>query len=629
MSFLPLLPFEIIEEVDQYISHQDRYELIKVNRTWYSTFLRLLYRTITIETYNQYKQITKRFQDTQFSDIPLGYYVQGLNIMLDELTQEELSSIQEQCPFVQAVHVDWRIWNYIAFSEDINQQPPRNHCPRPTLPSKAFDFISSYGASKLSSLTLDVYNIQNIDCRIILQETPNLRRLSLLGLNQQTQISVSFIESIHNICLYLETLLLEGYIADAYPTQGIFQVGEQQEDQEMINHPIIPVRRMKSFKLHCQYGADRYQDWLPYFGLKYPQLVSFDFNHSGSGKDIIEQCPVEVYSQFLSRCPLLTYVRWNNTAPDFRFFQQLDHQIPTNPVRIKQLEVYDNFLIPSLLTTALFESQHNILSHVTHLTIGPVPRDMVPHQLINQISKACPELRHLCLKEPHCNLANPFKIDNILDRYRKLLSLKLDHIVLRVSFDRKVPEMNDNHPLKSLEMNHCSSFDGVLSHISPRCPQLEELSLFAYTQRDRRYKVQVHMPYQRFRKVQIHGLRTENYDVERRIRFFSIKTENISTWYYMSKFDVRNHSIGRDCTYRCMEMAQEITDLKPSEVALMNQLLERPIPWIEMETHKREFLERENSTLVYDWHPKDIYDAGHVELVCQSVERLYINKKLL
>ncbi|CAO3652911.1 unnamed protein product [Mucor hiemalis] len=591
MLSIPNLPFEIIEDINHYLTHADRFQLMQVNKAWHQLFIVLLYRTLTIESHQQFKQLVQIFEQRS----TLGRYAHQLHILLDALEKEELIKIQTLCPFVQSVHIDWRIWNYLGYDGgDV-----RNYLPRPTLPPFAFEFVSFYGASKLSTLCLDLFHIENVDCKDILCYTPNLRNLTLMGMNGQgTTLSIQFIENVvHTYCPYLESLSLEGRNAEAY------------HDSDKITARIVPTKRMKNFQLQCQYGADRYQHWLPYLGAKYPNLTSLTFNHSGDSKDILEPCPDTVYAQFIQNCSKLTHIRWNNSVPDFRFFQQLDkvkHQ------RLKRVEVYDSLCIPSLLVSSMFDSCHSILANVTQLTFGPVPRGMLPHDLIVSIGKACPQLLHLHLCEPQCNLATPFKIDSILDHCLKLVSLKLERIALRVSFHSN--NEVKHHPLKSLTMRHCSSFDGVFDYISPRCLHLDHLSLFAYTQRDRRYKVQIHLPHQKLKKMELHGLRTESYDMERRIRFFSLTSKNTTQWLFMKQFHVRNPEVvvGRECMYRSMEIAQTLQALTDPQIRCVHALLEKPGS-ADIETHPA------------DWH--DLYDAGYVDLVVQSIDNLSINKR--
>lgn len=631
------LPFEIIEDIDHYLSHADRFQLMQVNQAWHQIFIVLLYRTITIETHQQFKQLVRIFEEHSTTTLPLGRYVHQLHILLDELEEEEMRKMQSLCPFVQSVHIDWRIWNYLEYKrQQQGKSGTRNFLPRTSLPPYAFEFLSCYGGSKLSTLCLDLFHIEYVDTRDILCYTPNLRNLTLMGMNGQQQgettatISIQFIENVvHVYCPYLESLSLEGQRAEAY------------HEGNKIPLRIQPTQQLKRFKLQCQYGADRYQYWLPYLGAKYPNLTSLAFDHSGDSKDILEPCPDSVYTQFIQSCPKLRHIRWNNSVPDFRFFQQLDlakHQ------KLNRLEVYDNLCIPSLLLSAMFESRHATLANITQLTFGPVPRGMLPHDVIVSIGKACPQLLRLHLCEPQCNLATPFKIDSILDHCQKLVSLKLERIALRVSFRNSSSSNNNSpettiklhHPLRSLMMRHCSSFDGVFDYMSPRCPDLDHLSLFAYTQRDRRYKVQINFPHQKFKKIELHGLRTESYDVERRIRFFSLTTttthqqQDVTQWLFMKQFHVRNQVVvGRECVYRCMEIAQKLQALSVPEIRFLHALLEKPIPWSDVEMRKREFLVNypASSLVVQDWHPKDIYDAGYVDLVVQSIDHLYINKK--
>lgn len=611
------LPFEIIEHINDYLTHEDRYQLIFIDHIFYSLFIRLLYRTIRIETHLQLKQLIYNFEQTESARFSFGHYVYDLSILLDQVSESELRKIQLLCPQVQSVHIDWRIWNYLSLLTHPFHTPsaPRNYHPRKTLPLYATEFISNYGAAKLSSLTLDLYHITNIDPTTLLACTPYLRSLKLMGINQRTNISFELIEFIHESCPYLETLSLEGYKAEV-------------EDFSILMNSVTPLKKMKSFQLKSQYGADRFQQWLPYIALKYPQLTHLDFYHSGESKDLIVPCPVELYRQFIMSCPQLIHLSWNNTAPDFQFFQELDR---SGKQRLVTLTVNDNLPVSSLLTCALFSSKNNILRDVTDLSFGPLPRDITPNDLVHSIAQACPQLKRLELREPHCNPASPFKIDVILNSCRSLTFLRLVRIALRVSFNfnGQPHHLYDNHPLEELDMQHCSSFDGVFEHISIRCPKLTRLNLFAFTQRDRRYKVQIHLPYQQLKKVQLHSLRTETFDMERRIRFFHIQHQDEQRWYYMHKFEIKDQeTLGRGYNFSTMEITKQMVELNPSEVRLLVSFLNKPMPWSDVDSRIQQFVKVHSDSIAQFWNAKDIYDAGHVDFVCDSVEQVYLNKKL-
>ncbi|KAI8050130.1 uncharacterized protein B0P05DRAFT_575786 [Gilbertella persicaria] len=416
---------------------------------------------------------------------------------------------------------------------------------------------------RLSFLTLDLpKSILPLD---IIRYTPHLKSLTLMRIHQW--ITFELMESIHQNCPYLESLSLEGDNAQALSTHSLIQ----------------PAYRLKSFELNVEFGADRYHDWLIYLGQKYPRLISCRFRHSGRNKDMIEPCPTELYAWFIACCPFLVDLQWHNIIPDFRFFRQLHQR------QLKRLVVYDNsMMLPTFLTSALFD--HPCLSSLTHLTLA-MPRSASPNEFIQSIARTCPRLKHLGLRETYCDLSAPFKMDNILDHCQHLVSLELHRIALRVLATQKPRP----HPLERLEMNQCCLFDGVFDHIALRCFDLKYLQLFALTQKDRRYKVRIHLPFQKLHKAEIAGLRTETFDIERRIRFFSIQHH----WFYMSQFDVPNDKI---------EVAQAFEQVDISKSQFLSSL------WT---TSQRK-------NCIQDW---DTYDAGHVDFQCQSIQYLYLNKK--
>ncbi|KAG2203947.1 hypothetical protein INT47_007530 [Mucor saturninus] len=553
------LPFELIEQIDRHLCSSDRYQLVLANRLFYRTFITLLYRSITIQTNKEYKQLINVLSNSVSSPLPLGRYTHTLQILLGKLDQKELEKVQQLCPNVQSVHIDGRIWHsYLNETiTDISMQQK---------------FLSVYGSCKLSCLTLDLFSM-DMDIEVLVGYTPNLRNLTIMGIYQV--ITVDLVESIGAACMYLQNISLDGIHAEAIWTCS----------------PILS-SDIRSFKLKCQFGADRYQDWLPYISMKYPKLVSCYFHHAGQGKDLIVPCSAHIYRQFIQRCPLIKHMGWHNIEPDFQYFQQLDQMKNQS---LKQLDIYDTISVSWLLSSSLFGSCHSILQNVVQLRFGSVPQDMSSYELILAIHQACPQLVHLSLAEPKCNLSNPFRINHILEQCQRLQSLELDYIVLRVSMDCSVAKQ---HPLKSLTMRHCSSFNGVFDYMSPRCLELESLSLFAHLQKDRRHKVQIHMPYQKFKTVTLHGLRTESYDAERRIRFFSVVAQGcVGQWRFMQKYEIVNE----------MERAEEWKMLTCVEKGFLESLLEGP------------------PTLIFG---HDIHTTGYVDFVCKSVERLYLNKKL-
>lgn len=590
---IPNLPFEIIEQTNRYLTQEDRYNLVLTGQAFYQLFTRLLYRSITIETHKQWARLISNFENSH-QLLPLGHYVHSLSILLDKLPETELRRIQNLCPFVQSIHIDWRIWNYQSFVEEnkVSDMNSYNYQPR-KLTNFAYQFMTHYGPCKLSSLVLDVSHMTSINPANILSYTPHLKSLQLVGINQEITFNCPFIERLHELCPNLELLHLDGCLAEA-------------DTHNLQSFSIQPSNRMKSFHLKAEFGADHFQDWLPYIALKYPQLEYLEFHHSGESKDMIELGTPELYCQFFQRCPQLAHFAWHNAAPDFQFLKEINRPIQT-------LSILDTLPLSSLLTSSLFNTNNQHMQSVSRLEIGPLPRDITPNDLIHSIGHACPHLKHLALREMRCNLSQPFKIDVILNHCPALLTLSLVRIALRVSFP---PSYTNEHPLQVLEMQHCSSFDGMFEHVSICCPQLRELQLFAVTQRDRRYKVQIHLPRQQLRKIKLHGLRTETFDEHRRIRFFCINTKGVVKWYYMDKYSVEND----------MEVNEKMILLNETEVSLLHVFMRCKTNHDKMECIKQHLRSYPDS-IAKNWYILD--EAGYVDIHCDSVRNLNINKKLI
>ncbi|KAI7895696.1 uncharacterized protein EV154DRAFT_494629, partial [Mucor mucedo] len=597
---LQQLPFEIIELVSQNTSIDDLLQLIHVSKSWHDFFLTFLYRSMTMDSREKLQRILPAVVD-------MGHNVRSLALDVPQLSNHDIYNLTKA--FSDIDRLSWKLY-CLDSSDYVDSEAPISfiHPPRGLSPAIHHVF-QHYGSRNLRHLTLNTLDHGSLDVWSILSLCPRLKSLSLLNLNGEHVITLGYLETIHQYCPQLVSLTIKCNRSD--PSPALLPQFSQNDD------PIVLLPTLlESFSLSSKSGSSKWPLLLPYFAIKYPYLKHVLFKHSGLGKEANGyQLPERAYAMFARSCKHIKTMRWNKIQmhEDVPLFSQAEF----NPTRI---EGYENFSTALLPGSPLGHS--GFLEVLTWLTIGKPPGDITPSQVIGTLSRY-KNLTHLKVQE-----GASYAVDDILIHCPQLLSLDMKDVHVNVS--DLVQNSGGQHPLKRLVMKRASFTQDVLSHISQQCLNLEHVELLACFQTDRRDQVVVDLNRQKLKTLKIQGLRTKRYYAGCRIRFFSVNTNNHSSWKYMSDYEVRHHGVGqKKCfeKYREMEYAKRFDTLDERDIQALTSL-------VTTETLKAWDIQAVKSRLPYtstihpaSWAPENIYYSGFVNIMCQSIENLIINQK--
>lgn len=604
---LQQLPFEIIELVSLNTSTNDLLNVIQVSKSWHAFFHTFLYRSVSINNHEKLHRILSAFLTGDIA----GHYVKSLTLLNVELSQQDVINMTKVFSDIDTFHFDWKIWGTLECHFDSDAPISFIHPPQ-GLPPGIHHVFQHYGSTNLRHLSIDALNHGTTDIWSILSLCPRLKSLKLLNLNHEHIITLGYMETIHQLCPQLTSLVIKCTRSDPNPTL----LPQFSENHDPI---ILSSTLLESFTLSSKYGSAKWSLWLPYFTIKYPYLKHILFKHSGLGRDVCgSELPDRAYAMFIKNCRQLKSMCWNKIIihQNIGLFQQ-------KQLNLERIEGYEDFCIPRSLENSPFV-QPDISNLLTSLTIGKPPTNTTTSQVIRALGQ-CKKLTHLKIQE--CSMDLAYGVDEILIHCQKLLSLYIKDVHVNVN-DLQVVQAS--HPLKKLVLKRASFTQDVFKHISKHCLQLDHVDLLGCFQTDRRDQVVIDLTGLNLKVLNIQGLRTRRYYAGCRIRFFAVSTKKDSAWYYMSQYDVRHHCVGQKKyfqKFRNMEFASCFDKLDDRDVHELKSLVTTDTlkAW-DIEAAKRHL----PHTLGIDqtcWDPENIYYSGFVNIQCQSVESLIINNK--
>ncbi|KAI8969660.1 hypothetical protein BDB01DRAFT_584455 [Pilobolus umbonatus] len=614
------LPYEIVELIATHLSRNDLLHMILVSRSWYKIFNKFIYQTIIMDDYGLKERILKAIDHGYFH----GKAVQKLTLKNIMLQEEEINKVTLISTHLDTLYLDWKVWSNPTLFEDMNKVPASWIRPPQGLPSIISNFFK---VSCLSHLTIDASNQETADIWTILSLTPRLNTLRLMNLNYEHIITLGYMETIHGYCPELTELYIKCNRSDpnpAYLTQFV-----QGSGQIKLNPT-----HLKSFSLTSKSGSAKWPLWLPYFSVKYPCLKHMSFKHSGFGKDgVYGEVPDRIFSFFADKCSLLESVEWKkilvNRDDQQRLFDAYCRDGRRCP--LKKIEAYEDFSTPEAMTNSPIIQTNSLMTHLlTSLTIGQPPTDVRMTEIMAAMGH-CRNLYYLRIQGWQLNSENSFQITTILNNCRHLIKLYIKDTVI----DHEKESITvKNHPLKTLILKRSSFVDGVFESISLQCPHLNHLEITGCFQSDRRDQIIIYLPNQHLKVVDIQGLRARNYYTGCRVRYFSVKTNIRSDWYYMTQYDVKYHPVGRKVPFkkfRNMEYACRMDRLDEEDVQELKAL-------VTTKTMKAWDIEaiscnlRVPHTATIDkalWDPENLYYSGLVNIQCGSINHLVINDKAI
>jgi hypothetical protein len=627
------LPFEIIELISTHTCTNDLLNAILVSKAWYHSFHAFIYRSLALDNHDKQQTILSAFH----SDKLPGYLVRSITLQKIQLSEHQVYSLTKLFPDIDTLTIDWNIWGPLPFHAYFDPEAPISFIhPSQGLAPSIHHLFHHYGSHNLKYLSIDCLNHEAVDVWSILALCPRLKSLKLKNLNHEHVVTLGYLETIHQLCPQLNSLIIKCTLADPSPSF-------LPQFNELKNTAIVLTQTpLKVFSLSSKSGAAKWPYWLPYFSIKYPHLQHLRFKHCGLGKDGGQSQPVpdRIYTLFTHGCQHLKSVRWNKIIVQHdqqkRLFrlcnQHHGHQQKQPFLYLQSIGAYENFVTPGSLVDSPIVQQGSLMSSLlTSLTLGRPPTNISTVQVLKAIGQ-CLNLNHLKIQECFVDPDLAYGMDDILTYCKHLKSLYIKDVHVNCTFSTMttVQQPQTPHPLRRLILKRSSFTEGVFATVSNRCAHLDHVELLACFQTDRRDQVRIVLPKQHLSILKIQGLRTRSFYTGCRIRFFVVG----DIWYYMSQYDIRNHPVGQKLSFqkfRNMEYARRFDRLNDRDIQELDSLVTtKTLKAWDIEAAKRNL--RSPRILGIDescWDPENIYYSGIVKIDCGSIQSLTINNKLV
>ncbi|KAI8050131.1 uncharacterized protein B0P05DRAFT_563203 [Gilbertella persicaria] len=529
------LPLEIIELISTNTTVHDLLDIILVSKVWYHYFYRFLYKSVCIDSQEKSHRILSAFDKQHLP----GHLVRSLSLSHAEINGQQ---VIDTFP-----HIDTLVASALKLD---------------TLLFRHY---------QLKHLVLDTRE-QDIPC--ILKHCPSLKRLELLHFDQQ--VTMNYLETIHQHCPQLTELSLQCLDADPQPT-SLF---DDMHDTKLVSCGL------QSFSICTKSGASKWSFWLLYFAFKYPYLKHLSFKQQGNSIPSLVSDPV-ILDLFTQNCRHLKSIAWHSIVV------RHDQAAKLYGPQLTHIQVFESFV-----------GSHSILQIrkmaqlITSLTIG----QLKTAETIQLIGTQCPSLSQLEIQQTKGRLV----IQDLLVYCKRLLVLKIKCTHITAS-SLDIPAYS---PLKQVVLQACSFEQGVFESISGSCQALKHVELLACFQSDRRDKVELVLNQQRLHTLKIQALRTRQYYPGCRIRFFSINKD----WFYMEKFDVSPKGIEKAVQFDRLDAQEQ----------------EKLLPFVTTKMLKAWDIEHIKQQALFSMEdPENVYYSGIVSIQCLSIQHLLINELLL
>ncbi|KAK4511285.1 Deoxycytidine kinase 1 [Mucor velutinosus] len=475
------LPTEILIQIVNYLTPQEKQNGLLICQDWYNVFRCGLYHNISIKTLHQLEMLLKSLSiSSSASSVPNGHLVKILSIQkrtvacLEKMIQERLiiprfllEQLPDLCPNLEVLDFDPEMWKFICYHSNVSKW---NHIRQlPTLASLGANLpiLKDLGRG-LRSLSIQSKMIMDISTQgrlvSILSLVPHINQLTIQGDQESTlNLTLNDMEIIHKLLPSLRNLRIVG------DNIQLYTMNDEKETMHKVNSfPTAP--QVTTLCINTRLTPIT---WLYYVAHKYPQLkhLGIDVHYDTSNTmenfqlekalllNLVHKCRhLEVLE--LS-CPILSH--WFNTS----FFETLKgHQciqeIRPMARRNGQIKFDADFSFAleqgKDLLTALEIEQWRLdaklpctmqrLRSFTKLASLELKCDSYHDEYhINTLLESCPVLKTLVLEWG--SLITPSQC--VWKRRR--------------------------HPLKSLNMTFASFSTNLFDYLSLSCPYISAISL--------------------------------------------------------------------------------------------------------------------------------------------------------
>ncbi|KAI8334692.1 hypothetical protein BC941DRAFT_431904 [Chlamydoabsidia padenii] len=450
MKSLLLLPSEIIDLICLYLSGKDLCTSLCVCTSWHDEFIQRLYKKLTIRGEHRLEQVCSNL--LHHSPVYLGNTVRILNLRIESISNRHLSQLGAWCPNVESLSLRWSIWHERELQQSPQQPQQRlgdiidgegdddmggaialgskeDIIRKEKYPGIMASFIGPF--KNLSRLTLDVsFGKQKIKLPKFI---PFLPRLVSLTLANGTHLSLDYIEYIHKMCPSLQHLSLQGTFIGSIPNMII---PVESTTTSTSSNPLCfnPATTILSVEMEFVIGSyEKYLDWLSYFAMKYPNMVSFHFRQYGmivsptdpstiSGPEQqINDNPMYdfIFTRLANGCQHLSNVHLYNIHIHPGFFNKLG---PT----LDHVSIHLPVFPTTVYLSSLFYHQ-GLQQHLTSLDLSlAVKNNNGQHYSTNQIVSVIGQLYLLkSLTLRWGNELSYLELDTLLEQFAHLTQLTL------------------------------------------------------------------------------------------------------------------------------------------------------------------------------------------------------------
>ncbi|KAL9536641.1 hypothetical protein MBANPS3_012490, partial [Mucor bainieri] len=475
------LPTEILVQIVNYLTPQEKQSGLLICQDWYHVFRYGLYHNICIKTVHQLEMLLKSLsQSSSVSAVPNGHLVKSLFIQkktvacLEKMIHERLiiprfllEQLPDLCPNLEVLDFDPETWKFVCYHSNVSKW---NHMRQlPTLASLGANLPILKDLGKgLRSLSIQSNMIVDISTQgrlvSILSLVPHINQLTIQGDKESTlNLTLNDMEIIHKLLPRLRSLDIVG---------DNIQLHTMNNERETINKvdgfPTAP--QVASLRIDTRLTP---VTWLYYVAHKYPQLKRLNIDVHYDTSNAMEDFQVEKalllnlahkcrhLETIELSCPVLSH--WFNTS----FFETLKRnqciqEIKPMTRRNGQIKYDADF-------SFALEQGKDLL---TALEIEQWRLDAKLPCTLHRL-RSFTKLAYLELK---CDsYHDEYQINTLLESCPVLETLVLEWGSLitptQPLWKRK------RHPLKSLSMTFASFSTNLFDYLSLSCPHVSTISL--------------------------------------------------------------------------------------------------------------------------------------------------------
>ncbi|CEP18445.1 hypothetical protein [Parasitella parasitica] len=475
------LPTEILIQIVNYLTPQEKQSGLFICQDWYHVFRYSLYHSISIRTICQLELFLQSLIESSANAMPNGYLIKNLFIQrktvacLEKMTQERLiiprflfEQLPDLCPNLEVLDFDPETWKFVCFHSNVSKWTHMRRLPKLSNLGANLPFLRDLGQG-LESLSIQSSMIVDISTQgrlvSILSLAPNICSLEIKGDKESTlNLTLSDIETIHQLSLHLIRLEIVGDNIRLVPMED-----DQETIKKISGFPTTP--QLISLRIDARMTP---VTWLRYVSHKYPRLkyLSMDVHYDTSNPmenfqtekdlflDLVRKCRhIEVLE--LS-CPVLTH--WlNGSLFELLKANRCIQEIKPIPQRCSQIK-----------RDADFSLAINLGRHfLTALEIEQWRMDTKLPLTVQKLSNFT-KLRYLGLK---CDSYHEeYQLDLLLASCPVLETLSIEWGSL-IAPDKKPATNRRRHPLTALRMTFASFSMNVFEYLSASCPYISAISM--------------------------------------------------------------------------------------------------------------------------------------------------------